>query len=480
MNRSPTTPEGKCPSCGRLLQGGSLSCEECAPLEAGEPATEPAFDHHTTLDALTPPLIEGTVTPPRSEATDPLLGSDLGSYRVLELAGRGGMARVYRAEHLTLLRACALKVLEPDLLQQAPSYLPLFLQEARAVAGLVHPNVVTVHNIMEWEGYHAIEMEWIDGLPLALACRRDGRPSIERSTELVLQATEGLAAAHVLEVVHRDFKPSNILVTTQGVAKLADFGLARNLLGRGEPQEIGATAGTPHFMAPELFRGEPATPRSDVYAVGVTFFYLLTGSFPLHAQTINGVIRQHWSATPPDPRQLEPRVPSQAAEIIARCLAKQPGDRYPDALALAQDLRRLLQLSRRLERMLERALRGLDLAVEPAPGGEFCINVPLEDERRQRVYVGELHSEIDGEPLLRIYSPCAPVTDDYLRHALELNARVHLGALAIREHQGKQYFVMRNTTPRATCDPEELRDSILSVARGADHVESVLLGIDEH
>ncbi|REJ86171.1 MAG: serine/threonine protein kinase [Acidobacteria bacterium] len=460
-----------CARCGGTLADAGTPCPRCTP--------DYPLDS-TTLDALTPTRPPGFPRR-RDEGEDPLLGAELAAYRVLQLAGRGGMARVYQAEHRTLGRKCALKVLEPRLLQDAPAYLPLFLQEARAVAGLVHPNVVTVHNILEWDGYHAIEMEWVDGLPLALACRRDGRPSIERSTELVLQATEGLAAAHALGIVHRDFKPSNILVTPEGVAKLADFGLARRVMAAAADQEdLPLTAGTPHFMAPELFRGEPASPGSDVYAVGVTFYFLLTGAFPLHAKSLNGLIQHHWNTEAPDPREIEPRVPPLASKIIRRCLAKDPAQRFADAIELAEALRRLRRLSRRLERMLRTALAGLDLDIEPTLDGEFCIEVPLKAGRRQRVYVGELVSEIDAEPLLRIYSPCAPATDDYLRHALELNARVHMGALAIRQHEGREYFVMRNTTPRATCDPEELRESILSVARGADHVESVLLDVDEH
>ena len=218
-------------------------------------------------------------------AVDDLTGRTLGQYRMGPVIGRGTMARVYQAEHEFLCRPCAIKILNPGLLARQPQVREQFWAEARVVANLVHPHVVTVHNLGSDRDYHFIEMEYVPGgISLKETLVREGPLEPIRASNLVLQVVKALAAAHGSGLVHRDVKPANVLLTPEGHAKLADFGLVRR---HADPGLAGAkVAGTPSFMAPELFLGQPASPRSDLYAVGVMFYYLLSARLPFAADRI--------------------------------------------------------------------------------------------------------------------------------------------------------------------------------------------------
>src|SRR5262249_26933415 len=189
---------------------------------------------------------------------DDLIDRTLGQYRLESVVGRGSMGRVYRAEHLGLGRACAIKVMNPGLVAKQPQVRERFWAEARAVANLMHPHVVTIHNLGTDRGYHYIEMEYIPGgNSLKEALVRDGPFDPIRAPRVVRQVVLGLEAAHQSGMVHRDVKPSNVLLTANGDAKLADFGLVRRA---SELERAGVpVAGTPTFMAPELFAGIPAS-----------------------------------------------------------------------------------------------------------------------------------------------------------------------------------------------------------------------------
>ena len=180
------------------------------------------------------------------------------------------MARVYRARHLGLDRLCALKIMDPRLVSRQPAVREQFWAEARAAANLSHPHVVAIYNLGVDRGYHFIEMEYVPG---ALSLRdwlvRNGPFEPLQTSNLVRQVVLALEAAHRSGLVHRDVKPANVLLTPHGHVKLADFGLARQLLGLARER----LAGTPTFMAPELFRGAAASPQSDIYAVGVMLYY---------------------------------------------------------------------------------------------------------------------------------------------------------------------------------------------------------------
>ena len=175
----------------------------------------------------------------------------------------------------------------------------LFLAEARAAASLVHPHIVTVHNIGQSGSLHYIELEYVPGQTLQQLVQAAGKLDAYSATDLLSQACSALAEAHRCGVVHRDFKPSNILVHRNGQAKLADFGLAKRVSGGGSLDD--SLAGTPYFMAPELFRTRPASKASDVYAVGVSYYYLLTGEFPYVERNVGKLAEKHANAPVPDP-----------------------------------------------------------------------------------------------------------------------------------------------------------------------------------
>jgi serine/threonine-protein kinase len=409
---------------------------------------------------------------------DELLGTVLAQYKIEEFLGRGGMARVYRAFHRDLERPCALKIMNPSLVEESSDFVDLFLAEAKAAASLVHPNVVTVHNVGQDRGLHFIEMEFVEGRALANELVRAGRFAPLAATRLMSQAVAGLSEAHRKGIVHRDLKPGNILLSDAGIAKLADFGLAKRVVAP-KLSDLDLV-GTPHFMAPELFDGEAASPESDVYAAGVSFYFLLTGRLPYSAGSMSEVISRHRESPIPDPRALVATVPDRARDILEACLAKRRQDRYENAAGLHEELRTLLGSLRDLEDVVRDALTGLELEWLGAGRDRFQVDVPLAGGRAHVVYIEKTSGSHPEEQLVRVWSPCAPVEDLYLRTALELNARIDHGSLSIRDHLGQAHFVMSNVYPWPTCDPGEIRESVVSVATWADEVERTLTGKDRY
>jgi len=461
-----------------------IGCNErCAPEDTLCPRCEAALeigDAQTTPQArLTP---GGTIQGSSQRGTEQdreLIGSELGVYEIQDFLGRGGMARVYLAKHSMLERPCALKLLNPSLVGADRQFVSQFFSEARAAAALVHPNVVTIHNIGEGNGYHFIEMEYVPGVSLQRKLRGRGRLEPLRATELMVQTCAGLAGAHRSGIVHRDLKPANILVDQTGRAKLADFGLAKRVVGGNENKNSGKLAGTPYFMAPELFTGTEASRMADVYAAGVTYYYLLTGRMPFFTRSLVELARQHAERPPPDISELQPDVPEQAVEVIRRCLAKDPLDRYADAQDLHDDLRAVFGTLRALESLLHEAYADLDWPWNP-DGDGFVVTVPLQGGRSQRVYIEQDRGGNLKDELVKIYSPCAPFQSDFAERALALNAHIPHASIAVQPHHGKMYYVMMAAYPRSTCDPEEVRVATRTIAYWSDYIEHTLTGEDVH
>jgi serine/threonine-protein kinase len=402
---------------------------------------------------------------------DPLIGQHLGTYSIGTLIGKGGMARVYRARHLTLGRICAIKVLNSEVVSQHPELLELFFSEARSAAALIHPHVVTVHNLAHDEGWHLIELEYVDGQTLQNVLEAQGQLDLEQAIVWIGQVCSALAAAHELGIIHRDIKPSNILVNSRGAAKLADFGLAKRVVTTDGNAE--SLMGTPYFMAPELFAGTRASRCSDVYAIGVTFFSLLAGRPPYVDRSVAEVARQHATAEVPDVREIRADIPSSVANLIKRCLTKQPGKRPADAVALCTELRSVVGGLRTATSLIDAALEKAELGCD-RDGDRYAVRVTLETGRTQVVFVEPRTSTMFHRRVISVSSVCCGASDDFYEQALELNRSIPRGAVALDEVDGKRQFVVTDSLNQSTCEPEDICQSIASVAQHADEIEMLL------
>ncbi len=409
-------------------------------------------------------------------AQDDLACSDLGQYRIDSVIGHGSMGRVYRGEHRSLGRTSALKVLSPGLVTQQPRMVERFWGEARAVAGLVHPHVVTVHNLGSDRGYHYIEMEYIPGgVSLKEVVVREGALDPLRATTYVRQVALALAAAHRAGLVHRDVKPANVLLTSEGHAKLADFGLVRRL---AEVESAGGPlAGTPTFMAPELFSGASGSPQTDLYAVGVMYFYLLTARLPFASDRLAQLIRLHRHAPAPDPRKIAPAVPDELVPILERLLAKDPADRFPSAEELADELKVVAGHLRDTESLVLEGLDGLECLIQQGARDHFRVIVPVPGDRLQEVYI-EVVEGRKRERLLTVFSVCAPADPSNYEFVLKMNARLTYGSLSIREVNGSPMFVMTRTYSRGHVSSADIRAAVVEIARRGDWVEQQLTSTD--
>lgn len=271
----------------------------------------------------------------------PLIG---GRYRLLDKLGEGGMAEVWRTRDTTLGRIVALKVLRPQY-GSDPDFVMRFRREAQAAANLSHPNIVNVFDIGQADGRHYIIMEYVDGRSLKDLIR-EGPLSVDRALDLLTQTAEAVAHAHRAGIIHRDLKPQNILVARDGRVKVTDFGIAR-AVSAASVTETGIVLGTAHYLAPEQAAGESTTPASDVYALGVVVYEMLSGRPPFDADSSVGIAMQHLQATPAPIQQLNPRVPASVASVVNRAMAKDPAQRYPDAGELAGTLRALREWGER-------------------------------------------------------------------------------------------------------------------------------------
>ena len=408
-------------------------------------------------------------------AVDDLLDTVLAQYRLEAVIGQGSMGRVYRGRHLDLFRPCAVKIMNPGLVARQPQIRERFWAEARAVANLVHPHVVTVHNLGGDRGYHFIEMEYVPGgVSLKERLVREGPFEPSRASSLVREVVLALGAAHASGLVHRDVKPSNVLLAATGQAKLADFGLVRH---SSELERAGVpVAGTPTFMAPELFEGVPASHRSDIYAVGVMYYYLLSARLPYSSDQIGHLVQLHRHEPVPEIRRVAPHVPETISAILSRCLAKQPEERYESADELTMDLQSVIYLLRDTESLVRESVAGLDCFVQGSHD-HYRILFQLSNERLQEVYL-EVTPGKQGERVLSVFSVCGPAEPKHFEYALRLNANLAHGSLSIRNVNGQPMFVMTRTHPSSQIRAADVRATLLEIARRSDHVEQQLTDAD--
>jgi serine/threonine-protein kinase len=476
---SPLAVHRDCPRCGKSVQPVDLvtECPHCG-YEIRNPRPVPLAE---TIIAGNPSEIalDAPLESSRSKPeVDSLVGTDLDIYRIDALLGRGGMGRVYLAHHRDLERPCALKILLPELAEQDVDYVARFENEGKNAARLVHPNIITIHAVGKERGFHFLEMEFVPGRSLRQLVEDEQRLSPLRATALAARVADGLAEAHRAGIIHRDLKPDNVLMTLHGVPKLADFGLAKRIVREGEANLPDGLCGTPQFMAPELFEGAEAGPATDVYALGVSYFLMLTGRCPYAGDTLNRLMTCLANEPLPNVRRIVPDVSLEMAECLNLMLDKSPANRPPDAIKAAQLLQAILGQSRDLDMLLAEAFRD-----DPRVGWSreaaqrFRLTVQLPGARRQTVYV-EPSAHGSAERLLLISSTCCSAQPAYYEAALRLNSEMPHGSVAIRELEGQLKFVVVDTYPRSTVDAEEIRRSTHEVASRADAIEKLLTGLD--
>lgn len=261
-------------------------------------------------------------------------GCVLGKYRIIEPLGQGSSGVVYRALHQTLNILVAIKVLRPATDEAAAPVLQHLRTEARLLAQVNHPNVVRVWDFDDDPVLPYLVMEYVDGLTLAELIQQSGRLCLDRAVRLMIQVAEGLAAAHKLGVIHRDVKPSNVLLTKDGTAKIADLGLAVEHAPPDVAERATTAAGpvgTVAYMAPEQFADSGAVDhRADIYSLGATFFHAVTGQLPFTGRSRNAVLLRHAQEQPALPRHLLVELGPAVSDIILGMMAKDPNERFQD------------------------------------------------------------------------------------------------------------------------------------------------------
>ena len=265
-------------------------------------------------------------------------------YDVFQHIGQGGMADVFLAMDTILNRQVAVKILRSELCADAVAVLR-FEREAQAATALSHPNIVEIYDVGEYKGHQYIVMEYVPGKTLKQIIRDRGALLKEEAVDIMKQLVSGTAEAHRRGIIHRDIKPQNVIVRSDGSIKILDFGIA---LAKGSMQltQANNVMGSVHYLAPEIARGESASVQSDIYSLGIVLYEMLTGDVPFKADTAVQVALMQMRNQIPDVRSVNPDVPQSLANVIARATAKNKAYRYRSCPEMLDDLRTCLNPER--------------------------------------------------------------------------------------------------------------------------------------
>ena len=273
---------------------------------------------------------EGAI-PPEGEFFDPWIGQNLAGYTIIQRIGEGGMGIVYLGRHESLGRLAAIKFLGAHMVDDK-AYIERFLHEARGAAKLNHPNIVQVYDAGSMgEGIYYFIMEYISGKDLGMLLRDTHIFSVPEAIGYVRQATSALGYAHSKQIIHRDVKPDNLMLTAENVIKVGDLGLAKwtGDEGSGGMTQTGMVMGTPFYISPEQVRGaKDVTVRSDVYSLGATLFHLVTSKIPYDGSSPAVIMAMHLNNPVPEPSKVNPALDRDICAIIRKMMAKKPDDRY--------------------------------------------------------------------------------------------------------------------------------------------------------
>lgn len=342
-----------CPDCGHEFPPGATTCPNCG---APDPADAP-----TRIDAPTPPP---TGTPPATPASTGSSFTPIGTggfspgsaaaydairpgmllgqrYEVVSVLGKGGMGIVYRASDIKLGREVALKVIRPDLLENA-EVAERFRREILLSSKITHKNVLRIHDLVESDDLAYISMNFVEGQTLHDLMHEKGPLDVGTLIPLVVQLCDALQAAHDEGVIHRDLKPQNVLLDNAGTAYIADFGISRSLDAGETMTQEGQVLGTVNYMPPEQARGETPDHRGDLYALGMVLYKMLAGVLPFESEQLSsfqGMMRRLQQEVP-DIQKVRPDIPKWLAAVVSRALRRDPAERYQSATELKQDLER--------------------------------------------------------------------------------------------------------------------------------------------
>jgi serine/threonine-protein kinase len=271
-------------------------------------------------------------------------------YEVISHIGQGGMADVFLAVDTILNRQVAVKILRADLSTDAVSILR-FEREAQAAASLAHPNIVEIYDVGEYKGHHYIVMEYLPGKSLKQVIRLRAPLVVEEAVDIMKQLCSAVAEAHSRGIIHRDIKPQNVIVNADGSVKILDFGIA-TAKGSMQLTQANNVMGSVHYLAPELAKGDAASPQSDIYALGIVLYEMLAGDVPFKADQAVQVAIKHMRDPMPSVRNVNPSVPQSVENIITRSTAKDPHQRYRSADEMLRDVSTCLRPDRLNEKKL--------------------------------------------------------------------------------------------------------------------------------
>src|SRR5262245_32876691 len=258
-----------------------------------------------------------------------MIGGMVGTYKIAEMIGEGGMGAVYRGIDVMLEREVAIKMLRPELARQ-PNLVERFRSEAVTLAKLNHPNIATLFSFLRQGDDFFMVMEFVRGQTLENLIRRAGAMPCDRAIALFCQALEGIDHAHRMGIVHRDIKPANMMLTESGTLKVMDFGIAR-VLGTSRMTKQGNIVGTIEYMSPEQVRGQETDARSDIYSLGILLYEMLTGRVPFYSDSEFDLMRMQIENAPQPPRVLSANIPQTVEQAVMRALAKRIEARFQSA-----------------------------------------------------------------------------------------------------------------------------------------------------
>lgn len=292
-------------------------------------------------------------------------------YEIISKIGTGGMADVYKAMDLTLGRNVAIKVLKPEFSEDL-NFVTKFRTEAQSAAGLEHPNIVNIYDVGSENGMHYIVMECVEGITLKTYIEKKGQLSFKETVSIAIQVGRGIEAAHNKGIIHRDIKPQNIIISTEGKVKVTDFGIARVANANTISSDV---MGSVHYSSPEQARNGFVDGKSDIYSLGIVMYEMVTGRVPFDGDTTVAVAIQHLQEEMVSPSAYAPNLPVSMEKIILKCTQKNPDRRYESMTALLADLRKALV----------------------SPDEDFVVMVPLTNQDKTRVIAGEELKQIKDE-----------------------------------------------------------------------------------